>query len=732
MYGSCATQLDLPSSDLDVVVCGLDRKGESSPSSIPQKSNKKSGRRGSASSTDPEAVEFSPRGDLLKQYVQSQPGMLHYSPFSPFTPVQINGERVIRLAAELERQPWAVHVKAVPTATVPVVKILADPAKLPGAKAIGAGASDWISHHQQMAAIAAGISSAVAASSGPHYHPLHNPLPWRGADVMNGLMSVDITFEGPEHGGIGSTKLSSRIVKEACEEYACPPERVPLVQVLMVLKEMLAQRRLNEPFSGGLSSYALLLLVEALVKERAVIREELERVERQRRVVAAGGGNASLGESNARKKKSDHSSSLRLNQRDQPVGTIDRRTASFTSADVVKGKASNAVISQPLEGASLKTAPKASESNLNPSNDKAQPTLKKAASTSSWASVAKKNTGTSQKGVPDHSRSEDPSPVVQPNTASNQIPGKPKASTFADAVVRSVEITKPRVVVDSKRSTRDDQNDALLKNDATKSRSAPVQSKSSNSKTGLKVGQAVRSEENHGALPSPGVTSDHMRQPPTRLNSSTVSIDSALVVAPQLFPQGSNDVVEVLCSGETTAGKLLMHFLLFYGQHFDARTTAIDVSGTHLDVNRPSIRNASHNTMSPYIQRRPGGTIDPVSGMLTVDPIVVYDPLEGSESNNVARSCFLWSNIRWVFAQSYNTLSSAVERSPTPPTTPGRQKQQQKVLTTKSAAVAQEALVKSVTNNNGKEIASWQTPFVRDDEGQPPVDSPLLELLLSF
>ena len=98
-----------------------------------------------------------------------------------------------------------------------------------------------------------------------------------------------------------------------------------------------------------------------------------------------------------------------------------------------------------------------------------------------------------------------------------------------------------------------------------------------------------------------------------------------------VFPQGFHDVVEVLCAGETTAGKLLMHFLLFYGQHFDSQSTAIDYSGTHpRDVNR----NNGYSQFSPYMQRRTAGTYDPVTGMLTVDPIVVYDPLEGAENNN--------------------------------------------------------------------------------------------------
>lgn len=52
--------------------------------------------------------------------------------------------------------------------------------------------------------------------------------------------------------------------------------------------------------------------------------------------------------------------------------------------------------------------------------------------------------------------------------------------------------------------------------------------------------------------------------------------------------------------------------------------------------------------------------------MLTVDPIVIYDPLEEAENNNVARRCFAWNSVRWIFAQSYATLASAVEQSATP------------------------------------------------------------------
>ena len=65
-------------------------------------------------------------------------------------------------------------------------------------------------------------------------------------------------------------------MQDACNETGLPPESTPVVQVLMIIKELLAQRRLNEPFSGGLSSYAILLLVVAVVKERRIIKKEME------------------------------------------------------------------------------------------------------------------------------------------------------------------------------------------------------------------------------------------------------------------------------------------------------------------------------------------------------------------------------------------------------------------------------------------------------------------------
>ena len=88
-----------------------------------------------------------------------------------------------------------------------------------------------------------------------------------------------------------------------------------------------------------------------------------------------------------------------------------------------------------------------------------------------------------------------------------------------------------------------------------------------------------------------------------------------------------------------------MHFLLFYGKLFDAKTTAINVNANG----------------SPYITRKPGGSMDPSTGMFSVDQIFIFDPLDRGEGHNVARSCFAWYSVRQVFSQCYATLVQSIE-----------------------------------------------------------------------
>ncbi|CAH1412155.1 unnamed protein product [Lactuca virosa] len=65
------------------------------------------------------------------------------------------------------------------------------------------------------------------------------------------LIRIDISFKAPSHTGLQTTEL----VKELTEQF---PAATPLA---LVLKQFLADRSLDQSYSGGLSSYCLILLI---------------------------------------------------------------------------------------------------------------------------------------------------------------------------------------------------------------------------------------------------------------------------------------------------------------------------------------------------------------------------------------------------------------------------------------------------------------------------------------
>jgi len=604
IYGSCATKLDLPSSDMDVVIRMLNHEKEDT-----NLSTKTLKRQTSESSNEAYVAEMNTNIvdkplDSPSRCSQKIEHISHNNSYRDqhqfYPPLSKNGIRVMRLATELETQPWAVQVNPIPTASVPLLKILADPSRLPCATTAG---MDWIVHHQHMAAaVAAEMNStsgiqqtdelsgtptdnetefcrpppshlaAMTGLSSPPYHTA--PAPWRGADVMNGLLSLDITFEGSEHGGLGSTEYTNRVVDQACRETGLPPESTPAVQVLVVIKELLAQRRLNEPFSGGLSSYAILLLVVAVMKERRIIKSEIDRVERQRRAVAS--------ESNA------------------AVTEIQSQSYQAESNKIVW------------------PTPK-QQSSLNSST------------TNDGGSLKSKNQGKSSHKMNDTDK-------IEKSAGWDQ--GKPQLTRKSSWAAIAKKSVTPRNTTQRFYTSTSDR-----KKDARKSTTEP---------SGVNFRNAVTEGNTSNTV---DIKPDCI--PPVSA-AEGISEQTDLHDSP-LFPQGSNDVLEVLCSGEPTAGKLLMHFLLFYGRHFDSQTTCIDLEGKHY----PELsENGSKPTeQSPFLPRKAGGFYNPVTKVYTVDPVVVYDPWgEAEVKNNVARSCFAWGNIRCVFEQCFNTLSGAVER----------------------------------------------------------------------
>lgn len=123
-----------------------------------------------------------------------------------------------QLAAALEGRPWVRSLKTIDTAFIPVIKILADPAVLLGVQ------------------------------------PGALPTP------ATALVPVDISLEGPQHGGIASSLLIRDLVAPG-RPYA---HAVPLT---LVLKALMTQRGLNQPWCGGVSSYALMLMVIAVLQQ---------------------------------------------------------------------------------------------------------------------------------------------------------------------------------------------------------------------------------------------------------------------------------------------------------------------------------------------------------------------------------------------------------------------------------------------------------------------------------
>jgi hypothetical protein len=518
------------------------------------------------------------------------------------------------------------------------------------------------------------------------------------------------------------------------------------------LKELLAQRRLNEPFSGGLSSYAVLLLVVSVLRERSIIRKELEKVECQRRMVAAGGGNSVM-RSNPYEPASTqvvptHATTNKEKHAPKAAGSRTKKVKAVVSQSEEKlrktskpGDKTNqrvdntTTVSQRQEGSRAGTAKNTESINNSNSIDQTEKkpnkptkpesadssTMRGGGGSSSWASIARKSATTplarkaSQESFQSTS-SEKKTPQQNKNSG--------KVSSFADAVANGTPggsnlsgSTSPAAVTATSETEKDRAKKMELKASPSDSLSEKKDVKSKQRDAFAPSAALSGSDENTRAKGAPPASQKQQ-------NTPSSSYEPGMSGSGSLYPQGFHDVIEVLCSGETSPGKLLMHFLLFYGQHFDSQSTAIDYSGTH---KRDANGNNGYSHLSPYLQRRTAGSFDPMTGMLTVDPIIVYDPLEGAETQNVARSCFAWSSIRWVFAQSYMTLSSAVEMSAS--------------HTSGQNGGNRAAPLANGTSSSGTAIEyksgggdSWNSPFGRDEAGNMIVDpsSSLLELLLSF
>ena len=84
------------------------------------------------------------------------------------------------------------------------------------------------------------------------------------------ILSIDITIERPPSHGVPRMKL-----KHSAEVVRRLLNRFPAIRPLsLIIKQLLVERGLNEPFSGGLTTYGLVLMIFHVIRKQA---EEVDR-----------------------------------------------------------------------------------------------------------------------------------------------------------------------------------------------------------------------------------------------------------------------------------------------------------------------------------------------------------------------------------------------------------------------------------------------------------------------
>ncbi|KAL6065554.1 hypothetical protein QOT17_010185 [Balamuthia mandrillaris] len=213
-YGSFATGLAIPSSDLDMVVLL------------------------SAAAAEPMLTPRSPTttGDILKR---------GWSPMK-------------RLAEELKKQVWLHSLQMIETAKVPVLKVVSVIREEHILIDITFSIDDLPTEGCSMEASAAGASSPTTSNNtssppfgaGPH---------WEASFTASGRQAEYgvLTNSSPnEHSGVAASKLVRSYVRSL-------PALTPLA---LVLKQLLHDKGLNNTYTGGISSYCLVLMIVAYLR----------------------------------------------------------------------------------------------------------------------------------------------------------------------------------------------------------------------------------------------------------------------------------------------------------------------------------------------------------------------------------------------------------------------------------------------------------------------------------
>ena len=141
------------------------------------------------------------------------------------------------LTAALRRERFITSIQAVPTAQVPVIKLVADPERV-----AEAGGSTSPRKGQE-------VGSATPPSTATATSP---------DEAVQRSICMDITFNTPAHRGRRTTDLAGKLLNT----------NPPLAPLVLLLKQLTAGQGLNDAFTGGVSSYCTLLMVQCFLQTR--------------------------------------------------------------------------------------------------------------------------------------------------------------------------------------------------------------------------------------------------------------------------------------------------------------------------------------------------------------------------------------------------------------------------------------------------------------------------------
>jgi DNA polymerase sigma len=215
-YGSFSTKLHLCKvSDIDILVCRR-KTGREVSMSVPMAHAKEGGR--SSHQTTTRRMIHTPKMEVQELAQHLRRAMMSTT-FSE-SPGGDGGR------PEGANKSWIQEIKVLDHLTIPLIKILVE-----------------VEGHGE-----GGSGTLVGGGEG-------------GAPLWKESVWLDVSVENQSHSGLASATM----VKDLSKEF---PQLVPLT---LILKRFLASRNLNDPYTGGLSSYALFLMVTfVLLRQRRI------------------------------------------------------------------------------------------------------------------------------------------------------------------------------------------------------------------------------------------------------------------------------------------------------------------------------------------------------------------------------------------------------------------------------------------------------------------------------